>query len=258
MRTICWRVASQWTAKSLLLSLLGLAGAAHAAEIRDISQAGLARLETSPGLGLYVDKPGVPPGTQVVVETDKAEYFLGENVLLHFGLRNNFGRADQVRDGGDYRGVPSTQFQVTARDAEGRELLADQPRQLQHGRPDRSLCGQARGNLVGSIPLMRYRTFDQPGEYTIRVQHDLGWAVPMDQMPAGEKRIRFVMPTAAQAEAIVAGVAALKVEDRRDFGKKLAPSPDFSTLHRLSPGTGRARPCRQCGGTRRDRRHRHA
>jgi hypothetical protein len=61
-----------------------------------------------------------------------------------------------------------------------------------------------------SVPLMRHVHMPSPGEYVVRISHDLGWSHPPD-VPAAvaEARIRFRMPTPEEAEQGFAGMLAL-------------------------------------------------
>ncbi len=68
----------------------------------------------------------VPAGARVSIELDKNEYFLGENVLLHFCIENSGKEPFQIDLGGDYRGASRhLRFNVKALDAAGK--LCDDP-----------------------------------------------------------------------------------------------------------------------------------
>jgi hypothetical protein len=45
----------------------------------------------------------VPDGAKVTLQCDKKEYFLGENVLVHFILENISDKPFEADFGGDYR-----------------------------------------------------------------------------------------------------------------------------------------------------------
>jgi hypothetical protein len=58
------------------------------------------------------NKP-VPIGAKVTLELDRPEYFLGENVLVHFILKNTSDEPFEADLGGDYRGATRhLRFQV--------------------------------------------------------------------------------------------------------------------------------------------------
>ncbi len=63
----------------------------------------------------------VPEGAVVRLELDKSEYFLGENVLIHFVVENTSAEPFRFDRGGDYRGAGRSQrYRVTATDADGK------------------------------------------------------------------------------------------------------------------------------------------
>src|SRR5439155_18188934 len=65
-------------------------------------------------------KRPVPVGAKVTLELDRREYFLGENVLIHFILENAGDRPFEADFGGDYRGATRhLRFKVTATDESG-------------------------------------------------------------------------------------------------------------------------------------------
>ena len=47
----------------------------------------------------------MPVGARVTLEVDRPEYFLGENVLVHFILENTGSQPFEADFGGDYRGT---------------------------------------------------------------------------------------------------------------------------------------------------------
>src|SRR4051794_34729244 len=63
-----------------------------------------------------------PAGAEIALETDRTEYWIGENVLVHFVVKNTGAEPFAISTGGDYRGAPRhLRFQVTAVDEQGRE-----------------------------------------------------------------------------------------------------------------------------------------
>src|SRR6266436_8268964 len=71
-------------------------------------------------------KQPVPIGAKVTLELDRREYFLGENVLVHFILENTGDQPFEADFGGDYRGATRhLRFKVTAADESGH--LAEDP-----------------------------------------------------------------------------------------------------------------------------------
>src|ERR1022692_689857 len=73
---------------------------------------------------LSADTP-VPAGAKITLELDKQEYFLGENILLHFVVANVGQEPFSIKVGGDYRGAHrSLRFKITATDEKG-QVVAD-------------------------------------------------------------------------------------------------------------------------------------
>lgn len=175
--------------------------------------------------------PEVPEGVKIRLEFDQAKYFLGENVLAHLVIENASQQPFRVNHGGDYRGAGrALRFEVTATDQAGQ--LAEDPN------PDPSHMGGMVGNsevapggqLVLSVPLIRYVNFDRPGRYTIRIAHDFGWKAGGRAHPVGEAVVEFISPDAAQAELIVAAMDKLPDDPNGTFGKRSRNYADFSAL----------------------------
>ena len=97
---------------------------------------------TSP---LYVEeKLPVPPNAKVTLTCDKDEYFLGENILVHFKLENTGGTAFKANFGHDYRGAArALRFKVTATDQNGDSVADPYPN---------SMCMGGLGNTREIIP----------------------------------------------------------------------------------------------------------
>jgi len=158
-----------------------------------------------------------------MLEFDKSSYYLGEPVLVHFGLKNTSDMPVEFNMGGDYRGIRETRFIVTATDAHGKVV------------PDpftRVNCmgGESGGHTIypgetwwHSLALWNYREFTQPGRYTVRVTHDLGWNgnsdIPLHGVPrgatppVGEGALMLVMPTPAQAQHVLALMSKLPADN---------------------------------------------
>jgi hypothetical protein len=85
----------------------------------------------------------VPEGTMVTLEFDRPDYFLGENVLVHFVLQNTGDTPFEASWGGDYRGASRhLRFKVTA----GR-----------HGWPKDAQAGREVYQVVTANALLRHR-----------------------------------------------------------------------------------------------------
>ena len=62
----------------------------------------------------------VPAGAVVHLKSDRPEYFIGENVLLHFTLENAGTKPFEASFGSDYRGSPRhLRFHIQATRADG-------------------------------------------------------------------------------------------------------------------------------------------
>ena len=174
----------------------------------------------------------VPNGAVAGLEFDKPMYFLGENILVHFVLENHGTRPFTVESGGDYRMASrETRFEVTAQDSNG-NLMPDP-------NPDEACLGGLVGTdeikpgqkWYASLPLMRYREFDSPGEYRLCVTHDLGWDPHSKRpIPYAEGTIRLVMPSPEQAWAVVDEMYSLPNDYVSSQGEKSLPHADFNCL----------------------------
>ena len=173
----------------------------------------------------------VPAGAVVTLETDRPDYFLGENVLVHFVLKNTGEKPFDASWGGDYRGVNRhLRFKVTATDAAGRVAEDPDPSPMCMGGRGGSLSIKPGEDFTASLPLMRYCLIDQPGTYTIRVTHDFGWKEGGRKRPVGEITITFRMPSAAEAEQIVTQMEKLPTDPYSTLGQRAHEYADFGCL----------------------------
>jgi hypothetical protein len=173
----------------------------------------------------------VPAGAKVTIECDKKEYFLGENVLLHFILENTADKPFEADFGGDYRGATrALRFIVTATGESG--LIVEDP-------DPSEFCGGGFGGsrklnpgerFIESLPLTRYRRILEPGRYTIRVTHDFGWKEGEHKRPVGEISLVFRMPSASEAEAVVSAMEKLPLSPNNTFGERAQNYADFTAL----------------------------
>jgi hypothetical protein len=174
----------------------------------------------------------VPAQARVSVELDQKEFFLGENLLLHFCIENVGTEPFSISLGGDYRGASrSLRFQVQALDAQGKPCDDPDPTGFCMGGLGHSPTVQPGKKHYESIPLLRYRRIEKPGVYTIRVSHDLGWSeTPARKVPVAETKITFVKPTDEQARKLVEAMLKTPANNGRTSGERSAPYPDFSVL----------------------------
>jgi len=171
-----------------------------------------------------------PVDARVELGLDRPSFFLGENVLIHYCVRNVSLFPMKIAIGGDYRGSSrSLRFEFAVTNERG-DLMPD---------PDPS--GFGLGGLGGtpviaagerwcqSLPLARYARIDEPGAYSISVTHDLGW--PPGTAPVGRADVRLVQPTPDEAEAVVAAMEQLPPRAGVNMTGRLDdPYADFSAL----------------------------
>jgi hypothetical protein len=120
---------------------------------------------------------GIPAGVEIKLVADNETYFLGENILLHYEVKNTGTEPIMVELGGDYRGAPRhTRFHVVATDEAGSAMDDPTPSPQNHGGFGGGGIIKPGETLFESVPIMRYCLFENPGKYTIRIAHDLGWS----------------------------------------------------------------------------------
>jgi len=176
-------------------------------------------------------KNPVPAGAKVTIECDRQEYFLGENVLLHFTLENKSDQPFEADFGGDYRGATrALRFKVTATDESGRVAEDPDPSEFCGGGFGGSRKLNPGEKFTQSLPLMRYRRILQPGRYTIRVTHDYGWKEGERKRPIAEISLLFRMPTAQEADAVVAAMEKLPLNPNNSYGQRAQNYADFTAL----------------------------
>jgi HEAT repeat protein len=173
----------------------------------------------------------VPEGAKVTLEFDRPDYFLGENVLMHFVLQNTGETPFEASWGGDYRGASRhLRFKVTATDEAGQEAEDPDPWPMCMGGLGGPMTLKPNEKFTTSLPLMRYCDIVKPGVYNIRATHDFGWKEGERKRPVGETTITFHIPNAEQAERIVSEMAELPDWPDTSWGKRSAPYADFRCL----------------------------
>lgn len=174
-----------------------------------------------------------PPGTaKITLLADKPEFFLGENILLHYRIES-IGKEPLGFDvGGDYRGgTRANRFKVTVVDAAGREMPDPAPTQRNMGGLHPLAGVKPREEWFENVWLLRYRALDQPGDYTITVFHDLGWGERQANDPrVVSLKLRLKMPNEAEARQVILDMRMAKFNDGGTWGKKARPAADFSLL----------------------------
>ena len=179
------------------------------------------------------ERPPVPEGAHVWLLLDKEEYFLGENILVHYCLENRGARPFTFRAGADYRGTSRhIRFSVIATGEDGKAALD----------PDPYAAYRCMGGVGGAIELkpgekwfaslrlIRYCRLETPGIYTVRVFHDHGWRRSKERKwPEAEARLKVVMPAEQQARAVVEAMYRLP-RDGLVWSRRSQPFPDFAAL----------------------------
>lgn len=187
----------------------------------------------------------------VSVEVDKPEYFLGENVLLHWHIRNVGDEPFTFSIGGDGRTPDANRairFKIEAFDEEGKPTPDPYPNPMNAGGPGGEITLEPGKDFCDDLQLMRYREITKPGKYTIKVYHDLGWErVDMDETinrqlrssdvppkprgaPVVTATVRFVMPNAEQARKVVDVMLTLPKDANRSWGRSGRAFADFELV----------------------------
>ena len=175
----------------------------------------------------------VPLGAKVSLEADQTDWFLGENIVLHFKVENVGDEPFPVSAGGDYRGgARATRFKITARDAGGQAVVDPNPINFHFGGFGGSQILQKGEVWFQTLSILSYCRFESSGEYEISAQHDLGWkATPERPRPVAKIKLRLQMPTPAEAQKVVTALETLPKNDGVLSGTKNSqPFPDFSAL----------------------------
>lgn len=218
----------RWPRVRWLLLGIGILGSSEGLIGRSATQA-----EASPVKGSEVAEPDatVPEGARVRLEVDRAEVFLGENVLVHFILENAGARPFTMSFGGDYRGSSrALRFTVTAVDAAGQAAEDPDPSPVNFGGFGGTRTLKPGERFIASLPLMRYRQIERPGRYTIRASHDFGWKEGPRPRPVGELALTFRQPSAADAERVIARMEKLPTDCSVRVGEKAGDYADFGCL----------------------------
>lgn len=173
----------------------------------------------------------VPAHAVATVETDRDSFFIGENVLLHFTLENAGPLPFVVSFGGDYRGARRAQrFKIAATHQDGSVAEDPFPNSMCMGGLGGPLTLAPGSNFVESLPLLSYCQIETPGDYSIRVSHDYGWKDGEPPRPVADTRLSFRLPTAAEAEQVVARMAALSEDPNGTWSQRTRNYADFSCL----------------------------
>ena len=174
--------------------------------------AGLALALQFPGMN--VAEPSQASDARIELSFDKPSYVLGEPVLLHFCIVNVSNRPFDVEIGGDYRGGSrSTRFKVSVTNGAGVAMPDPDPSGFNLGGASTVRQVAPAGRECRSLLLMRYARIDEPGTFSIRATHDLGWKTSTP--PGGTTTIALTMPGAEEANRVLD--ATLALPDLEDY-----------------------------------------
>lgn len=173
---------------------------------------------------------------KLTLETRKRTWLLGENMLVHYVVRNEGAGPVKISFGGDYRGAARAQrIEVSVKGPDG--TLLDDPY------PGGSNFGGLGGEpelapneeFAFVVPLHRYARFETAGRHSIRVAHDIGQtprneALAEDDGRWVEAEIDVAKPTALQAQEVMRRMQARSSTADRRVGERAQPFADFSAM----------------------------
>lgn len=178
---------------------------------------------------------------------DKPQFFLGENMLVHYRITNKGDSPFRVDMGSDGRNSAARplRFKVVATDEHGVLVEDPHPRPADFGGTGGQLEIRPGRSVWDSLSLAKYCNFTKPGTYKLRVFHDLGWGTSQEyvnrsqnKMPTGktvapilETTLRLVAPTTEQARQVIEDMRALSTDRNQSFGKRVRPYANYSALH---------------------------
>ncbi|HEY7310246.1 MAG TPA: hypothetical protein VH643_12860 [Gemmataceae bacterium] len=174
----------------------------------------------------------VPEYARVGLLLDKKRYFLGENILIHFFVKNVGRGSFSINLGGDYRfATRHLRFSVTATDAQGREVPDPDPSGFCMGGLSHSPEVKPGEKHIETLPLLRYCRFEKAGIYRLRVSHDFGWTpTKQRKLPVAHATITLVEPNTEQARRIAEEMYRLPKRRSGTSGEKGELYADFSAL----------------------------
>jgi hypothetical protein len=134
-------------------------------------------------------------GVTISATPDKRAYFLGENVLVHYEVKNGSDAALELERDSMWRAIRrSSWFLVTAVNEQG-EVAADPTPEINRGeeRESEKVKLAAGESFFEYVPVTRYRRFEKPGKYLVWVFNDLGWGPDGTLSPSGKPGALTVM-----------------------------------------------------------------
>jgi len=183
---------------------------------------------------------------QVQLHSEKEKWLLGEPILLHYEAKNLGAKQVEVSFGGDSRTWParSLRFKILAIDEMGNVVDDPYPSRDCHGGWGGGSNLQPGQSHWEPIPLWRSCAILQPGVYTIRVYHDLGWEgghyynniqsahPPLTPhfAPVVETTLTIREPTPQEAYDVVERVLSMPRHPNRSQGERAKPYGDMASI----------------------------
>ena len=165
----------------------------------------------------------LPDGIRINLESDRTNYFLGENIVLYYHITNGASNAFKISVGGDYRGsTRPDRFKVRAVSADAKPVADPTPGMRNFGGGFMSGSEIRQGtNWYEHVHVIEYCRFDGPGIYDVHAFHDLGFG----KKRAADSRdvsmtIRLQAPSEEQAEAILVADETAKPYYGSTWGQK--------------------------------------
>ncbi len=186
-----------------------------------------------PNFGARGNPGKIPTGLEVSLVADRTNYFLGENILMHYRIHNASTDSFTISVGGDYRGsTRADRFVVTAVSTDGKQVADPTPFMQNFGgglMPNGEI--KPGEDWFEEVWAIEYCRFDAPGSYIIHVFHDLGFGEKIPSDPRDTARtIQLRAPSEAEAEAILVEAENAKPYSGNTWGKKGEARLDYHCI----------------------------
>lgn len=175
----------------------------------------------------------MPDGIKISLESEKTNYFLGENILLYYRINNAGSNTFKIAVGGDYRGsTRADRFKVTATNDDGKPVADPTPAMRNFGGglvPNSEI--KPGSDWFEKVFVIEYCRFDEPGTYTIHAFHDLGFGKKRDADPREvSMTINLQAPTEERARAILIEEETAKPYNGNTWGQKGEARLDYHCI----------------------------
>jgi hypothetical protein len=165
--------------------------------------------------------------TQITLSSERSHYFLGENALIHFCVKNVGTQPVKLDVGGDYRGAyRSLRFKLEAFDAQNNPVPDPHPNAACFGGLGYQPTLKSGESFYSTLALAHYRRIPKAGHYRISVTHDLGWTTH----PKAWLELDFVEPNATQATEVVQAMSSLPKDHGYSMGQRRSQFRDYWTM----------------------------